>query len=140
MTRPHEPCPCHSGRKYKKCCRLLHMGRAAPGPEALMRSRYAAYAIGEVRYVLETTDPQGPQHQEDAEAWRASALAFSEGTEFVGLEVEQSSAEGDRGQVTFVARLEQGGQDASFREVSRFVRRAGRWLYVEPIELEELGV
>ena len=54
---PNEPCPCHSGRKYKRCCRLVHEGQPAASPEALMRSRYSAYVHGEVDYLLNTWHP-----------------------------------------------------------------------------------
>ena len=40
-------CPCHSGLRYAACCGPLHEGaREADTPEALMRSRYAAFARG----------------------------------------------------------------------------------------------
>lgn len=94
-----------------------------------MRSRYAAYALGKVDYILETTDPSGPHFEADARAWRASVEGFCRETEFLGLEVISSSEEGERGEVAFRVRLTQGGQDASFGERSSFVRVAERWLY-----------
>jgi SEC-C motif-containing protein len=41
-------CPCGSdNKKYTDCCgRYLDGGEAAPTAEALMRSRYTAYALG----------------------------------------------------------------------------------------------
>ena len=42
------PCPCGSGRAFDECCGpFLSGAAAAPTPEALMRSRYAAYALGD---------------------------------------------------------------------------------------------
>ena len=61
----NQPCPCHSGRKAKSCCGPWLQGGAAPSPVALMRSRYAAYALGMTRYIMETTDPDGPLHEAD---------------------------------------------------------------------------
>lgn len=126
---PNDPCVCQSGAKFKRCCRPLHRGAAAPSPEALMRSRYAAYALGEVDYVIATTDSSGPQFQPDTTRWRAEVEAFCRGTEFVGLRVLEAGEEGDEGHVSFVASLRQAGQDASLRERSRFRRKGGRWLY-----------
>lgn len=133
MTRPgpNQPCPCGQGSKYKRCCRPFHRGQAAPTPVALMRSRYAAYAAGEVEYILATTDPDGPQFRADRPAWVADVQSFCDTTEFLGLDVLAASQDGDRGVVTFRARLSQGGRDASFAERSTFVRSDGRWLYSE---------
>jgi SEC-C motif-containing protein len=125
----NDACPCHSGGKYKKCCRPFHDGTPAPSPEQLMRSRYAAYALGLVDYVLDTTAPDGPRAQPDRRAWAADVARFAQGTRFVGLEILGGASEGDAGWVKFRAILTQGGGDASFEERSTFVRRAGRWLY-----------
>ena len=52
------PCPCGSGDVYADCCGRWHAGLAlgehAPTPEALMRSRYSAYARGLPDYLLAT--------------------------------------------------------------------------------------
>ncbi|MCB9780013.1 MAG: zinc chelation protein SecC [Alphaproteobacteria bacterium] len=128
-------CPCRSGRRYRRCCQPLHQGRAAPSPEALMRSRFAAYALGDVAYIVATTDPSGPQWGADEGAWRADIERFCASTRFVGLRVEESGEEeGGEGFVVFHATLEQAGprgalQDASFGERSRFRRVDGRWRY-----------
>lgn len=123
------PCPCGSGAKLKRCCGAYHRGRPAPTPEALMRSRYAAYALGLVDYILATTDPTGPQVRAPRDEWAREVLAFCAGTVFEGLEIVDTYAEDSRGWVTFRARLRQGGADASFGEQSLFHRRDGRWLY-----------
>src|SRR5580692_1348054 len=53
-TTPRQ-CPCHSGRRYAACCRPMHRAeREAPTPEALMRSRYAAYSLGLGDYLVNT--------------------------------------------------------------------------------------
>jgi len=94
-----------------------------------MCSRYAAYALGLVDYVIETTHPGGPHFESDRARWAASLRAFCEGTRFRGLAVLSASADGDEGVVTFRAALRQGDADASFTERSRFLRVGGRWLY-----------
>ncbi len=38
-------CPCGLGDDYEACCRRLHAGSPAPTAEALMRSRYSAFAV-----------------------------------------------------------------------------------------------
>jgi SEC-C motif domain protein len=125
------PCPCGSGIKYKRCCRPLHLGQPAATPEALMRSRYVAYALGLVDHILATTDPRGPRWEADEGAWRASVAAFTRETSFDGLDVLGSSfgPEPDRGEVHFRVRLTRGDRPAGFSERSLFLRRDGRWLY-----------
>jgi SEC-C motif-containing protein len=123
------PCPCHSGARYKRCCRRFHLGKAPETPEELMRSRFAAYAIGEVVYVQETTDPKGPQFRADMENWAEELGAFCEQTQFIGLKILDSATTGQTGMVSFYASLRQQGSDASFGEVSHFTRIGGRWRY-----------
>jgi len=44
-------CPCGRGR-YADCCGPLHAGMPAADAEALMRSRYSAYALGFVLFMV----------------------------------------------------------------------------------------
>lgn len=51
-------CPCGSGDLYSNCCLPYHKNVILPPtPEALMRSRYTAYALHLVDYLIETTYP-----------------------------------------------------------------------------------
>lgn len=125
------PCPCGSGRKAKGCCAPILEGRPAPTAEALMRSRYTAYATGAVGHVMATTAPESPHRGADPAAWREELAAYCAAVSFDGLEVRGATEDGDRGTVTFFARLSAGGRDLSFGERSRFVRRADRWWYVD---------
>ena len=94
-----------------------------------MRSRFAAYSLGEVGYIMETTHPDGPHFQADRVRWEEDLRPFLAGTHFRGLKILARSVDGDEGFVTFRATLTQAGQDASFTERSRFLRARGRWLY-----------
>ena len=126
---PTSPCPCSSGRSYKRCCLRFHQGAPAPSPEALMRSRYSGFVVGAVDYLIATTDPDGPHYQADRQAWAEEIAQFCKQTRFERLTVRSASAGGDRGEVSFFARLSREGQNVSFAEHSRFVRVDGRWLY-----------
>eukprot|EP00667_Euglena_gracilis_P011977 EG_transcript_12275 len=54
-----EPCPCCSGTAYGLCCQSYHQGKAVPAtPEALLRSRYAAFAKKKRDFIRTTTDPE----------------------------------------------------------------------------------
>ena len=94
-----------------------------------MRSRYSAYALGEVDYLIATTHREGPQFRADTRAWADDLREFCQTTRFEALEVRTSGEQGERGEVRFLARLSQAGRDVSFVEHSVFVREAGRWLY-----------
>lgn len=117
-------CPCDSGQPYADCCGPWHAGLSegvhAPTPEALMRSRYSAYVLGLIDYLLAT--------------WHGSTspgeLELSP-VKWLGLEVRHTMASGDAGVVEFVARLRDGGRAQRLHETSRFVREAGRWLYID---------
>ena len=51
-------CPCCSNLAYENCCEPFHKNQDIPAtPEALMRSRYAAYALHLIDYLIETTHP-----------------------------------------------------------------------------------
>ena len=126
---PNALCACHSGVKYKRCCRPFHRGRTIERPEVLVRARYAAFAYGLPAFVMETTDPTGPSTEPDAASWERSILEFARQTEFTGLDIDEVTEADGEGSVTFRATLRQGGRDVSFTEQSRFVREGGRWLY-----------
>ncbi|HEV7173757.1 YchJ family protein [Pedococcus sp.] len=116
-----EACPCGRGASYTGCCGPLHEGqRAASTAEELMRSRYAAYVVGDTSYLLRTWHPRT----------RPAELDPGRFVGWLDLTV-LATADGrydDRfGEVEF--RATHG--DGVLHERSRFVRRAGRWVYVD---------
>ena len=113
----------------RSCCGPWLRGQSAPSPVALMRSRFAAYALGMTPYIMSTTDPNGPMHEPDAVRWTASIDAFCAATQFDGLEIHAHTMSDFEGHVDFSARLSVDGEDRSFREHSRFTRSGDRWLY-----------
>lgn len=127
MTLASSPaCPCGTGQPYLACCGRYHAGDLhlqAPDAQALMRSRYSAYVLGLTPYLLETwhpgTRPTALEPHEPALRW-------------LGLEVKHHAAlDADHATVEFVARSKQGGRAQRMHELSRFVREAGRWYYVD---------
>ena len=89
-----------------------------------MRSRYSAYARCEERYLLTTWHP----------STRPSAIEFDPSLRWHALEVLACEAgmEGDLdGTVEFRAHFLQGSGGGQMHEVSRFTRRAGRWVYLD---------
>ena len=90
-----------------------------------MRSRFSAYALRLIDYVMETTHADSPHRDRDVMAWRAGLMQFSQQTDFAGLAILRSSTN----EVTFHAQLLQNGRDASFIEHSLFKQENGRWYY-----------
>ena len=122
---PNAHCPCGSGLKYKKCCRPYHRGRSAPDALTLMKSRYSAYAVGEIDYIVTTTHPSSPEFDPDTDRWKASIYAFCRATEFLKLTILEYEPGDEEAFVTFRATLSSG----NLTEKSRFLNVEGRWLY-----------
>lgn len=123
-------CPCHSQETYEICCGPYHAGLVPKTPVALMRSRYSAYAMGNIDYILKTTHPDHPDTQIPTLKRRQQIKNFCDHTTFVDL-VILSEEEGEPSAfVTFHASLKQGDQDISFRERSEFIKKEGHWLYL----------
>jgi SEC-C motif domain protein len=117
-------CPCGSALPYARCCGRFHAGEAAPDVVALMRSRYCAYVLRLPDYLLATWAPDT----------RPTEPLFDEsgGPKWIGLDVLRQDSDGDeRARVEFVARYRIGGRARRMHEVSRFLRRDGRWYYVD---------
>lgn len=127
---PNSPCPCGQGAKYKKCCGPLHRGSPADTPERLMRSRFAAYALGLVTYIIETTDPSGSAWQADIDQWKRGVESFVAQTDFVSLQIVEAPppSESD-GTVHFKATLRTAAGESIMDERSRFRRVDGHWKY-----------
>jgi SEC-C motif-containing protein len=107
------------------CCGALHRSeRRAETAGELMRSRYAAFVVGDADYLMRTWHPRT----------RPRSFNLEDGPSWTGLEVLATAdgREGDQvGEVEFVA----SHADGVLHERSHFVRRAGRWVYVDGVEM-----
>jgi SEC-C motif domain protein len=119
-------CPCHSGKLYQECCAPYHLGGNPPNALLLMRSRYSAYALGKIDYILKTTHPQNINNPP-----KKQIKAFCDHTKFEGLTILSVEEKEPYAYVTFRAHLSQGGQDLSFTEKSEFAKIDDRWLYLK---------
>ncbi|APR79712.1 Hypothetical protein A7982_05059 [Minicystis rosea] len=137
MAKPKPPprvCPCHSGRTYDACCAPYHQGvREAPDPVSLMRSRYAAFALGEAEYLVRTL------HEDHADRAlpRAELLRSLRGARdrlrYPSLAILDSRVGDGTGEVLFAAGLTEGNRDQSFVELSDFAHDGTGWRYVSGI-------
>jgi SEC-C motif-containing protein len=123
--RPIEACPCGSGVPFGRCCLPLHRGeRQADTAEQLMRSRYSAFAVGDLDYVWQTWHPRT----------RPEAVILNDELTWTGLQIVDTvgGQPGDQsGEVEFRARYRQDQRTGTLHERSRFAVRAHRWFYVD---------
>jgi SEC-C motif-containing protein len=124
-TAGDRPCACGSGVPYASCCGPLHDNRVqARTAEQLMRSRYAAYALGRLDHVFRTWHPRT----------RPVEVEPNPGLTWTGLTIDdvQDGQQGqDSGVVVFTAAYRTPTGPGLLHEHSRFARRAGRWYYVD---------
>jgi SEC-C motif-containing protein len=131
-------CPCGSGRRYEACCRPFHReGREPPDAEALMRSRYAAFAKKDAAYLWRTLHPDHEDRSlDEAEAIR-QIRATASALRYMGLYILDRQGPDVEGvaQVLFLAHVFEKGRDRSFVELSDFARDGEGWRYLrgEPI-------
>jgi SEC-C motif-containing protein len=129
-------CPCHSGRRYAACCAPYHGGeQEAPTPEALMRSRYAAFALGLGAYLVKTLAASHPDRALPPQELERSLSIAKQRQRYNGLLILETTSDGVRGEVLFFARIFERGQDRSFAELSAFVREGTAWRYAAGIAL-----
>lgn len=130
MKRQRTTCPCHSERPYAACCQPFHEGAARPErPAELMRSRYAAFALGRAPYLIETLAAAHPDRQTPEAAHVRELASIKDVRRFMGLRIYGEWVEGDRGEVLFAAKLFERGQNVGIVELSTFERTEGRWRY-----------
>lgn len=144
-------CPCGGGSRRLStaaCCGPLLRGeRLAATADQLMRSRYSAFALGDVDHLLRTQAQDRSPHQPEPERRRALEKTCRR-VRWLRLEILATEAGGPldlEGTVTFEAHYQQSGgrrgldRRGVMRECSRFGREGGRlegaWLYLEALEL-----
>jgi SEC-C motif domain protein len=108
---------------YADCCGRHHAGTPAATAEALMRSRYSAYARGLADYLRQTWAAETRPADLD--------VATPPQPKWMGLEVLRAEEQGDTAVVEFIARCKINGRAERLQERSRFVRRDGHWYYVD---------
>lgn len=134
-------CFCGSEREFSHCCQPVLATQNASTPEQLMRSRFTAYCIKDIDYLVQTWHPS-----QRANNSFTDIAAFANQAHFVQLQVKQSSSQAPVlskqpveqthgasavGYVEFVARFIQSEKLHQLHEISRFVQEQGRWYYLD---------
>jgi SEC-C motif-containing protein len=121
-------CPCGSKLAFAACCQPFLDGALAPTAEALMRSRYSAFATGHADHIVRThTKPTSPEQRAELEAWcKATRWLF-----LTVVKTEKGTPKDFEGWVEFQAHFLEDGEAWVLEERSRFEKHDGRWLYVD---------
>ncbi|RYY78025.1 MAG: YchJ family protein [Moraxellaceae bacterium] len=123
-------CPCGSLQSYRQCCQPLHeSSQVAISAEQLMRSRYAAFVMGEIDYIVQTTVP-AQQGLLDVQA----ITDWSQQNQWLGLSIiaSQPDVKPRHAHVEFVARFKDQQGEQQHRELSSFVHSGTRWYFLDP--------
>ncbi len=114
-------CPCGMPLPLDECCGRHHTGAvSAPTAEALMRSRYSAFVVGDADYLLRSWHS----------STRPRTLTLDPAQRWTGLEIVTNTGGGvlhEVGTVEFRAHYEGG----VVHENSRFRRENGEWRYLD---------
>jgi SEC-C motif-containing protein len=92
-----------------------------------MRSRYAAFAVGDAGYLLRTWHPRT----------RPESLVLDPGVRWLRLDIIGSTRGGfgdTVGSVEFTAYARDDGRRTTQHEVSRFEKVSGEWLYLDAVD------
>ncbi len=116
-------CPCGRPATFAECCGPVLDGAPADTPEALMRSRYTAFAIGDAAHLERSWHP----------STRPSDVTIDDGLQWRRLDVIAARTTGDSGTVEFRAHWRGAREktDGALHETSRFRRVSGHWYYVD---------
>ena len=124
-------CYCCSDREFENCCQSFISELAKPKTaEELMRSRYSAYVIVAVEYLIRSTHPSSRKFYkaEEIENWAKSSR-------WQKLEIISKSdgeAKDKKGTVEFKAYfIDENGQAQIHHEHSNFRKELGKWFFVD---------
>ncbi len=121
-------CYCGNELEFKECCEpLLNGDRKALTAEALMRSRYSAFAVSDIKYILNTTHPKTRDTLDED-----SIRSWSSKSTWEGLEIKTTSKglETDNdGEVEFIAYYSTDEQKQEHHELAFFQKEKDIWYF-----------
>lgn len=125
-------CYCCSGKDYSQCCQPFLSGhQQADNAEALMRSRFSAYATKNYTYIYNT------YAQHFRTGFTVDDIAKNdEGSHWLKLDVLNSKQSGSSATVEFKAFFSILNQFYLLHEISEFVLEESCWLYTKGLLIE----
>ncbi len=127
---PKLKCPCCSGNNYDDCCKPYHTkARNAPTAEALMRSRYSAFAIPNGEYLINTTLPAKRKFHD-----KADLQEWGEINQWTKLEIISTPTPNKVGFKAYY--IDESGTEQIQQELSTFQKMGDKWFYVSGVFLD----
>lgn len=103
-----------------------------------MKSRYSAYKLHIVKYIIKTTHKKNKDFNTDLKTWGYDILQFCENCNFEQLTINKFIDGDTEAYVTFTAQIECENHDNSFSETSRFIKEYNMWYYADGKILDNL--
>jgi SEC-C motif-containing protein len=126
VTDANIACPCLSGNNYGACCEPLHnRSLTANSAEQLMCSRYSAFHLAKLDYLIATLHPD--KRQPDDLPLLQKTI---EQTSWLGLQIIKHNDNGNTATVEFIA-FYQDENIEQLHEQSNFILQDNRWFYVD---------
>ena len=127
MSDNTKKCPCISGNPYSACCQPLHEGKlTASSAEQLMCSRYSAFVLKNIPYLIATLHPS--KREEDDEPVLKKTM---DETQWLGLKIIKHKPTGNTATVEFIAFHQGKSEIEQLHEKSNFVVENKHWFYVD---------
>jgi len=124
-----QDCSCGSGNLYGDCCAIAHKSiELVTTAEQLMRSRYTAYVLGDIEYLMKSHHSATCPLKEKEEI-----LKWTKSVKWLRLEVlniVKGGVSDTEGMVEFKAYFEENGVAEVIHENSRFNRENKHWVYL----------
>ncbi|MDQ3033838.1 MAG: YchJ family metal-binding protein [Myxococcota bacterium] len=134
MTRASSPssCPCGSAQTYASCCEPFHRGAEPPDPERLVRARFAAFACGEHAFLYRTLHPDHDDRARSERSFREGLAKSARRARYRALRILDRDGPDADGtwRVLFAVSAAMAGREASFVELSSFLRDDAGFRYI----------
>jgi SEC-C motif-containing protein len=120
-------CPCGSSIDFDQCCaRFITAAELPQTPEQLMRSRYTAYTQANIDYIVKTMKAPANIDFDPVEA-----KSWAKDVKWLGLEVANTSQNGNEGTVEFIAQYSHAQKKYVLHEISEFRCEDKQWYYID---------
>ena len=131
-------CYCGNQKFYEECCFPFISGSLKPEiPEQLMRSRFSAFCIKDIEYLISTHHPSVRQLNQ-----REILAQTIHETQWLGLkvlEIDKSRMNQGIGYVEFIA-FYKSIEEGQLHENSKFIYENGQWYYFDGVLLDPVKI
>jgi len=100
-----------------------------------MKSRYCAFSLNIPKYIINTTHENNQDYTKDTQTWIKDIQNFTNSCEFENLEILEFIDGETQAFVSFKAAITCNGEDCSFTEKSKFIKKNDKWFYLSGLFL-----